>query len=143
MSPLCFGRHSIRFWDLLCWSDYHEVTSTIYAQTLGVRSLGFLLYMTHSGRGQGDPALLFDGYPPNLARCTKAPRKTQRIFPEVLDRFFHEQHVHKELYVGENVCFALRISISILILLPLPLPLFLVHWHGKAEMFPILNLHSK
>lgn len=43
--------------------------------------------------------------------------------------------------MGENVCFALRISISILSLLQLPLPLpLLVHRHGKAEMFPILNL---
>ena len=42
----------MQFWDLLCWSDYHEVTSTIYAQTLGVQSLGLLLYMTHSGRGR-------------------------------------------------------------------------------------------
>ena len=100
--------------------------------------------MTHSGRSQANPApLLSDCYPPNLARCTKPQGKRKGICPEVLDRFFHEQHVHKELYVGKNVCFALRISISILSLLPLPLPLLLVHRHGKAEMFPILNLHSK
>ena len=91
MLPLCFERHSMRFWDLLCWSDYHEVTSTIYAQTLGVQSLGLLLYMTHSGRGQGDPAPLpSDGYPPNLARCTKPQGKRKGICPEVIDRFFHE-----------------------------------------------------
>lgn len=74
----------MRFWDLLCWSDYHEVTSIICAQTLGVQSLGLLLYMIHSGRGQGDSA------PPNLARCTKPQGKRKGICPEVLDRFFHE-----------------------------------------------------
>lgn len=81
----------MRFWDLLCWSDYHKVTSTIYAQTLGVQSLGFLLYMTHLSPGQGDLALLPpDGYPPNLGRCTKPQRKRKGTCPEVMDRGFHE-----------------------------------------------------